>query len=402
MLLRQASLRMGLAGMLALAGVASTMLCSAQTSTQTSTAFALTSTNWATSLTVPQFNSSQGTLTGVVVTLNWTTEQTIGVSNNDNSGKIDPNTGMPYTPGQTQYVYADEGVNVMLTYPSGGSLTGGLLVGAPADLILGSQDIFGDAAGPVLANTSQSEGPVITTLTTSSVAITDNATLALYTGSGNVSFAAAGKGNDTLQDSGGNIEWTASTFAGASVTVVYTYTPGTTSPPGPFTTFTQGGWGTAPHGGNPGAILAANWTKVFGTGGIYIGNPTGNCFYFNSQQAIENFLPNGGPDKLLPTGKSIDPTNSKSGNITGQLLSVELSLAFSGTVFKSGLGNLVIQSGTLKGYTVLDAAEIGNALVSGSAYPAGLPVVSMSAIDTVLTNITSAYDGGASSSSYIK
>ncbi len=400
---RLRGLRCALTGTIASAGVVATLLCSAQTTvSQNSTSIGLTATNWSSTLTAPQFNPSLGTLTQVVVTLNWTTQQTISVSNNDNSGKIDPNTDMPYPAGETQYVYADEGVHVLLTYPSAGSLTGGLLVGAPADLMLGSQDIFGDAAGAIPANTAQSAGPVTTALTAASTAITDSATLALYTGSGTVSFAAAGNGNDTLQDSGGNVQWTASTFAGASVTVVYTYTPGTTSPPGPFTTFTQGGWGTAPHGGNPGAILAANLSKVFGTDGIYIGNPTGNCFFFNSQQAIENFLPNGGPDKALPTGKSIDPTNSKSGNITGQLLSVELSLAFSGTVFKSGLGDLVIQSGTLKGYTVFDAVEIGNALVSGSAYPAGLPVVSMSAIDTVLTNITSAYDGGTTNTGYIK
>ncbi len=219
-------MRSALTSGFALAGAVAATACSAQ-STQTvhSSTVPLSLTNWAQNLTVPQFNGALGTLTSVTVSLNWTSYQSISVSNNDNSGKIDPDTGMPYPAGQTQYVYADEGVNVVISYPNGGSLTGGLLVGAPADLMLGSLDIFGDAAGPVPANTSQSVGPVTTALTTNSTAITDGATLALYTGSGTVSFAASGDGSDTLQDSGGNVEWAAGTMAGASVTVVYTYTP---------------------------------------------------------------------------------------------------------------------------------------------------------------------------------
>src|SRR5262249_24510525 len=65
---------------------------------------------------------------------------------------------------------------------------------------------------------------------------------------------------------------------------------------GPFVTVTQGGWGAPPRGQNPGAILAANFSKVFGAAGVTIGCAAGGFHLtFTSASAIQAFLPQGGP-----------------------------------------------------------------------------------------------------------
>jgi hypothetical protein len=75
---------------------------------------------------------------------------------------------------------------------------------------------------------------------------------------------------------------------------------------GVLTTYTQGGWGAAPHGGNPGALLAANFAKVYGAAGVTIGG--GYTLKFTSQAAIQDFLPQGGTPEVLNARRRIPPS----------------------------------------------------------------------------------------------
>src|SRR5688572_20983467 len=61
---------------------------------------------------------------------------------------------------------------------------------------------------------------------------------------------------------------------------------------GQFRTQTQGGWGAAPKGDNPGKYLVIHFKDVF-PGGLRIGTENGHQVLFTSATAILDFLPQG-------------------------------------------------------------------------------------------------------------
>jgi hypothetical protein len=167
---------------------------------------------------------------------------------------------------------------------------------------------------------------------------------------------------------------------------------------GVLTTYTQGGWGTAPHGGNPGALLAANFAQVYGAAGVTIGG--GYKLTFTSQAAIQGFLPQGGTPGVL-TASATNPTKSSANVFGGQVLTLELSVDFSNAgVTGTSLAFLHVQSGPLKGYTVAQVLALANQVLGGnvSALPAGLTV---SGLNDIVDNINQSFDNG-SSTGYVK
>ncbi|MCU0446775.1 MAG: hypothetical protein MUE85_17850 [Microscillaceae bacterium] len=95
---------------------------------------------------------------------------------------------------------------------------------------------------------------------------------------------------------------------------------------------TQGGWGSTPNGGNPGAYLHANFASV---GSITIGNTCGFTATFNTAQAITDFLPQGGTAQALGFN-SVNPTTvtgGKQNNVfAGQVLALSISVALDNAV----------------------------------------------------------------------
>lgn len=147
-----------------------------------------------------------------------------------------------------------------------------------------------------------------------------------------------------------------------------------------YTTYSQGGWGSKPSGGNPGAFLAANFSTVYPAGQVQIGGTF--KLTFTSASAIEKFLPGGGTSKPL-TASDLNPTKSAAGNIAAQLLALRLATDFSAAgVTKRGLGSLVMQSGPLAGRTVDQILDLANAVVGGqpSALPSGLSITGLASI----------------------
>jgi hypothetical protein len=164
------------------------------------------------------------------------------------------------------------------------------------------------------------------------------------------------------------------------------------SPSGPYTTVTQGGWGAPPHGNNPGAILLANFTKVYPAGYVRIG---GNyTLTFTSPQAIQNFLPAGKTPNAL-TASAVNPTSSNAGVFAGQVLALQLSVDFSSAgVFRIGIGSLRLQSGPLAGWTVSQVLTAANIALGGGSLPAG--VTSISQMNDIVDKINNSWDGGHS------
>ena len=134
-------------------------------------------------------------------------------------------------------------------------------------------------------------------------------------------------------------------------------------PCGQLRTQTQGGWGAAPAGNNPGTYLHANFQTAF-AGGLTVGCYPGDYFVrLTSAQAVTDLLPTGGKASVL-TGSAVNPASLKN-VLVGQLIALKLSVTFDAYDADFGassvaLADMIIGSGTFKGYTVgkfLDTAE---------------------------------------------
>lgn len=167
-----------------------------------------------------------------------------------------------------------------------------------------------------------------------------------------------------------------------------------------YITITQGGWGATPNGGNPGAVLAANFASVY-PNGVTLGNAGGYTLEFTSASAIEAFLPQGGTAGVLDANGT-DPTSSAAGVFAGQVLALQLNVDFSkANLLGNDLSNGILQEGPLAGSTVGDVLYLANQVLGcGTSYlPAG---VSLNDLNAVVTNINESWENPADPTGYVE
>jgi hypothetical protein len=167
---------------------------------------------------------------------------------------------------------------------------------------------------------------------------------------------------------------------------------------GPFTTYTQGGWGAKPAGNNPGKILQDNWTRVFGEGSFSVGGDKYNLT-FTSSAAVEAFLPQGGQAGVLKASAT-NPTRSAAGVFAGQAVALSLSVAMSDAgVTRSNLAGLKLASGKLAGQTVAAVLQMCNTALNGGALPDG---VTLSDLNSIVDSINNNFDNGTVDKGYLR
>ena len=165
---------------------------------------------------------------------------------------------------------------------------------------------------------------------------------------------------------------------------------------GVSTTYTQGGWGANPNGNNPGALLAARFATVYPLG-VQVGGA--RALKFTSAAAVAAFLPQGGTAGVL-SASATNPTSSAAGVLAGQVLALQLNVDFSTVgITKFGLGNQIVGSGKLAGYTVAQVLALANAVMGGGALPTG---VTISDINGVADSINQNYDNGTVDRGYLR
>ncbi len=164
-----------------------------------------------------------------------------------------------------------------------------------------------------------------------------------------------------------------------------------------YRTQTQGGWGSSPNGGNPGAYLHANFAQGFPSG-IEIG--CDNTFTFTTAQSITDFLPCGGSASSLPIGNAIDP-NCPGNVFISQVLAATISIGFDDNIptYSSGLvplRELVVLYGTFAGWTVEELLIEANLKLGGcsSSY-------SFSELNDAVTAVNENYVDGNVSGDYL-
>lgn len=137
-------------------------------------------------------------------------------------------------------------------------------------------------------------------------------------------------------------------------------------------TQTQGGWGTNPHGGNPGTIRDAIWDTAF-PDGLVVGCATGNTITLETSADVANFLPTGGRARAL-TSSYVNPTgNTEAGVFAGQLIAATITIAADETIpdFSDCGGNSIAgmcyvdDASPLNGLTVGEIVAIANEVIGG-------------------------------------
>ena len=169
--------------------------------------------------------------------------------------------------------------------------------------------------------------------------------------------------------------------------------------PGSYRTQTQGGWGAAPNGNNPGAYLHANFASAF-PNGLTIG--CGNrLLTLTSPQAITDFLPSGSTPALLPVGTLTNPGGSYSNVLAGQLVAAMLNVGFDATMpnfssANSPMSELVISQGLFTGSTLGELVNVANQIIGGCSFQYALADV-----NEALTLFNQNFDNGTVSNNYV-
>lgn len=168
--------------------------------------------------------------------------------------------------------------------------------------------------------------------------------------------------------------------------------------PAGYTTYTQGGWGTVPKGNNPGVLRRAHFGDVYPSG-VVIGDPEKYALTFTREDAIQNFLPQGGKPGALSASATNPTGKTTAGVFAGQVLALQLSVGFSDSGFTPlGLADLKVVSGPLAGQTVRSVLEQANKALGGGALPAGM---SLSCLNDVVTAINENYVDGTKNKGYL-
>ncbi len=148
---------------------------------------------------------------------------------------------------------------------------------------------------------------------------------------------------------------------------------------GDFCSQTQGGWGTACSGSNPGCLRDNNWDDVIG-GNLIVG--IGYDLTFNNSINVENFLPQGGSPASL-TISHLNPLSTEAGVLGGQVTALKLNVLFSDAgvglvppAESMPLGELIINNGKFVGMTVYEFLSLAEEVLGGdtSNLPTGADI----------------------------
>lgn len=167
-------------------------------------------------------------------------------------------------------------------------------------------------------------------------------------------------------------------------------------PTGVYTSYTQGGWGATPNGNNPAMLLSNNFNNVFSSGYVQVGKSAGFWMKFTSASAVSNYLPAGGQGSAL-TSNLQNPTSSSAGVFGGQVLALQINVAFSQAgVTPNGFGSLKLKNtGTsVDGLTVAQVLSIANELLSGGTVSG----ITISQMNPIVTSLNESFDNGSMSS----
>lgn len=170
---------------------------------------------------------------------------------------------------------------------------------------------------------------------------------------------------------------------------------------GQLRTQTPGGWGAEPHGNNPGTYLHQNFSAAFPNGLVVGDLGSGKYAKFTTAQAITDYLPAGGPAKVLTTSYINPATTDLKNVLVNHLVAVTLSVGFDAYDPSFGqagvqLGDMIIKDGVFAGKSVSFFLSEANKVLAGlsSAY-------TLQQLVDVASAINQNYDDGIIDDGYL-
>lgn len=158
----------------------------------------------------------------------------------------------------------------------------------------------------------------------------------------------------------------------------------------PLKTFTQGGWGATPSGGNPGAYLCSHFAAAFPSG-LTIGST--RTLHLSTASDITSFLPSGGTPAVLSTNYT-DPGCTYNNTFAGQLVAATLNVGFdsyysSFATPSNNLAGMYLNFSPFVGVSVSTLLTEANNLIGGSTSS-----YTVAQLNTALTYLNENYDNG--------
>ena len=178
-------------------------------------------------------------------------------------------------------------------------------------------------------------------------------------------------------------------------------TPGCGWHDGDVITYSQATWGDVPSGGNPAAVLLANYFAVYAatSGVLEVGIPgaAGFSIRFTNPTDLLNYLPALGVPGPL-TGDHVDPLSTSAGEFGGEVTALAINVDFADAGVTAGtapvaFGDLLLCQFTalpaLNGLTVRQYLGVVETLLGG-----GSGVYSIAQLDPVTNDLDSAFPDG--------
>ena len=173
---------------------------------------------------------------------------------------------------------------------------------------------------------------------------------------------------------------------------------------GQLRTQTQGGWGSEPHGNNPGAYLADHFAAAFPSG-VTVGLAGAGTNYsatWTTAAAIAAYLPAGGPSAKLTQDYTNATTSQLKNNAVAQVLALSISVGLDAYYddFGAGgveLGDMIIGSGPFDGWTVDAFLAEANKVLGG-----GVSSYSVAQIQSTAGAINENYVDGTMDNGYLE
>jgi hypothetical protein len=158
-------------------------------------------------------------------------------------------------------------------------------------------------------------------------------------------------------------------------------------------TFTQGGWGAAASGNNPGTIRDTYFSTVYPNGMTIGGLKT---IKLTSAAAVEAYLPAGKAAKSL-TKNYVNPLTTNSGVLGGQVTALKLGVDFSaaGVLPQESnelLGNATVSIAPFGGITVYELLDLAEAVLGGDTSGLAAYGASIADLNAAVTLANESFD----------
>jgi len=182
-----------------------------------------------------------------------------------------------------------------------------------------------------------------------------------------------------------------------------------------YCSYTPGGWGAPPNGGNVAAMLYANFSSLY-PGGVVIGTRTetfsGGKFTFGglgnynakwtTPAAVTEYLPAGSTAGVLKKNHN-NPAVTEAGVFAGHVLSFQFNVEFSmAGKTKPGFSTLKVASGALAGLTTTQVLSLANQVVGGKTIALAPYGITVAQFTNILSSLNENFDNCTTNNGLLK